>query len=368
MTSKLPILYVCNSPAVPAGVEKTVLMLLTGMDRERFEPRVVVNGPGPFADNVAELDVPCQVIAGGGRLRPGWLRQLKRVVREHHTRIVQLHLSRLNAPFLRRWGCGIVERLNMTRHASFRYPLQWRWLDLWTARWIDRFIVVSESLRDQFVARGYVPRKLKTIHNGVRLPDTLAARKLRGELGLDDQIRIIGTVGRLTEQKGMDKFIEVCAALAADRDDLHFVIAGAGELRKSLADQATAAGLTGRMTMLGYRQDVFDVLAGLDVLVYLSRWEPFANTLLEAMIVGTPVVASNVAGNREALAGGDAGGLLVPVDRPDVAAVAVRHILTETPLREDLARSGRLRAAEFTVADMVTRHQDLYTQLVEDLQ
>jgi len=354
------VLFLCNSPRTPAGVEKTVCLLLTHFDRDRVHPRVILNGEGPFADQLRDLNADVEIIPCTRRTSLEWRRRLRESLRRRPADVVQLHLSRLNAPLLRRSGAAVVERLNMTRDPRLRHPLAWPWLDRWTARWIDRFIVVSNTLRAAFFARGYPAYKLRVIHNGVEPPVRADSARLRRELGIADDAPVVGAVGRLTYQKGMDLFLEAVCELRNIDPRIQAVIAGDGELRSALVQQAEHLGIGSCMHFLGYRNNVWDVLAGIDVLLFLSRWEPFANTLLEAMAVGTPIVASDVDGNREALCNGDAGGVLVPPERADLAARAAAQVLTEPPLRAFLSASGRARARDFGVDRMVRLHEELY--------
>ena len=367
MNGPVQLVYLCNSPAVPAGVEKTVLLLLRHMDRERVVARVILNGDGPFAEQLRDLGCDVEVVPCRGRLSARWCRALRRSLAGRPAEVVQLHLSRVNAPLLRASGAAVVERLNMFRHRAFLYPLQWPWLDRFTSRWIDRFIVVSESLAGHFRGRGYPPEKLTVIHNGVIRPPSVDSDRLRVELAVPAGTRIVGAVGRLTEQKGMDTFLEAAALVAERMAAVHFVVAGDGELRELLEHKAWECGLSGRVSFLGFRRDVFDVLAGLDVLVYLSRWEPFANTLLEAMSLGIAVVASDVGGNSEAMRSGEVGGLLVEPESPEPAASAVLSLLSDPGRACRASETGRRRAEEFTVARMVRAHEEVYCELAEDV-
>ncbi len=361
-SERLRLVFLCNSPAVPAGVEKTTRLLLEHLDRDRFAPRVILNGEGPFADGLRELDVDLEVLPCRGRTSPAWRRALRMSLKQRPADVVQLHLSRLNAPLLRRTGARLVERLNMTRDPRIRHPLALPWLDRFTSRWIDRFIVVSETLRNAFLARGYPAHKLHVVHNGVQPPEAADPARLRRELGIAPGVPLIGAVGRLTPQKGMDCFVETVCELRTRHPTVRAVIAGDGELRAALEARVELCGLRNTLRFLGFRQDVWDILAGLDVLVLLSRWEPFANILLEAMAVGTPIVASNVAGNREALTEAETAGLLVPPERPDLAAEAVGRVLADPELHRRLSEGGSRRARDFTVERMVRQHEQVYVQ------
>ena len=367
VSDSLPIrlVFLCNAPAVPAGVEKTALLLYQHLDKERFDVRFILNGEGAFFGQLADAGADVEVIPCGRRVSFGWQKQLRRSLRQRPADVVQLHLSRLNAWWLRRFfpDTKSVERLNMTRHGYGGYPLRWKWLDCCTARWIDHFVVVSESLKQQFVSRGYPPEKMTVVYNGVSVSGGIPSSGLREELGIEADMPLIGTVGRLTEQKGMDVFLKAAAHIAEALPEARFVIAGEGELRSRLEAMARDLGLQENVLFLGYRQDVLNVIAGLDVMLYLSRWEPFANTLLEAMAVGSPVVATDVGGNREAVVDRESG-CLVPPENAKAASDAVLEIIRNNAFHEYLRRNAAERVEHFSVEEMARGHEKVYRNLV----
>lgn len=357
------LVFLCNAPAVPAGVEKTVLTLVDTLDPGRFDVRLVLNGRGPFHRALLERNADVEVIPHTRAYDPRWRRELRASLERRPADVVQLHLSRLNALLIKRHtSAAVVERLNMTRHGHGLYPLRWKWLDRFTARWIDRFIVVSESLKSQFVERGYPPEKLEVVTNGVDVPANPPPSPLREELGIAADQPLLGAVGRLTHQKGMDTFLRTAGHIAQNRPDAHFVIAGEGEERRRLERLAAELGVAQTTHFLGFRKDVPAVLSGLDVLLYLSRWEPFANTILEAMAVGTPVVASSVGGNAEAIQD-EVSGRLVPPEAPEEAATAAVALLGDPKRRAGIAERGLERVRDFSVARMVEGHQHVYQRL-----
>ena len=363
MMEMIKLLFLCNSTNTVAGNEKTVLLLAEHLDRAKFELRVVLDGYGPFYDRLCQLNVSTEVLPACGRYSVAWHRKLTRYLRGNNIDVCQLHMSRLNAPLLKRTGgVRVVERLNMTRHRDFFYPMRWRWLDRFSARWIDQFIVVSQTLRDQFIGRGYPESKLSVIYNGVDVPSELSASTLKSELGLPADTPVVGTLGRLTRQKGIDTFIKAAAMVHSRMGDVHFVVAGEGELREELEGLAKAEGLQERMHWLGYRQDAQNVLAGLDIAAVLSRWEPFANVILEAMAVGTPLVASKAGGNTEALDDG-VSGVLVPPEKPQDAANILCRLLEDKDKRKRMADAARERARRFSIDSMIEAHERLYRKL-----
>lgn len=356
----LKLTFICNSPRVPAGVEKTMLLLLEALPRHQIECSFILNGEGPFTEILRSKGAQIRVLPCSGRWSPSWHKQLLATLDKLSPDIVQLHLSRINAWALKRDrpSLPICERLNMTRHSSGFYPLQWAWLDRFTSRWIDAFIVVSASLKQDFLDRGYDPTKLSVIHNGVSVEQQTPA-DLRKELGLTANTVLIGTAGRLVPQKGIDTLLHAFSMLAPLRPELHLLIAGDGDQAAEL--RALSKTLPGfeRVHFCGFRQDAPAFIGGLDIFVYLSRWEPFANTVLEAMAMGTPIVATSVGGNAEAL--GTDCGLQVPPNDPSAAVAAVGLLLDDQRLVVRLKDNARERIRLYSVENMVAAHARFYT-------
>jgi glycosyltransferase involved in cell wall biosynthesis len=151
---------------------------------------------------------------------------------------------------------------------------------------------------------------------------------------------IVGTVGRLVAQKGMDVFLQAAGMTAPRRTDVTFVIAGDGPLRESCAAQMTALGLTGRAQMLGERGDVPALLQHLSVFVSASRWEGLPYALLEALAARRPIVATCVLGSEELIQDGVTG-LLVPPDDPESMSRAIVRLLDDPALAHRLGANGR---------------------------
>lgn len=222
-------------------------------------------------------------------------------------------------------------------------------------RWLDAVIVNAEEIRAGFVS--VMPEaadQVITIFDGIVPPEATApADALRNELGLPPDVRVIGTLARLERQKRIDRLLHALAALPAD---VHCIIAGEGPDRAKLEALATDLVLSARVHFLGFRRDVRTILDALDVFVLTSDWEGLANSMLEAMAVGVPVISTRVSGANSALgmeADGAAPGLVVDFDAAALSA-ALRQLLDDAALRARMGEIGRQRVrAKFDFARMV---------------
>ncbi len=200
----------------------------------------------------------------------------------------------------------------------------------YTMRWVDQVVVCSQSLSDYVVqAEGAPAGKVCEIPHGIRVNGVYAAPKgpsLRTELGIPEDCHLVGSLGRLTYQKGYDILLDALSQLPDE--NVHVLIAGTGEMLQSLQAQANRLGISERVHFAGYRRDVPRLLHEFDIYVQPSRFEGMPNAVLEAMAAELPVIASAVDGHCELIEDGTSG-WLVPVGTPDAIAEAVSEVLMD---------------------------------------
>jgi glycosyltransferase involved in cell wall biosynthesis len=207
-------------------------------------------------------------------------------------------------------------------------------------------IAVSASTRDDLVRRGMRPELIQVIPNGIDVerlaPDPSVPKFERPTLLF---------LGRLKRYKRVDLVVEAVAALAREGLDVELLVAGEGEARDSLRSCAMRLGVEGRVRLLGFvgEDRKLELMRRAWVHVLASRKEGWGISVLEAAACGTPSVASDSPGLREAVSDGETG-LLVP--HGDVAALAgaVGRLLRDEPLRERLGSGARAFAEGFSWA------------------
>jgi glycosyltransferase involved in cell wall biosynthesis len=189
-----------------------------------------------------------------------------------------------------------------------------------------RIVAVSNALADELVGLGLRRERIVVQHNGVD-GDVFAPRdrqEARAALGLPPQRRLVGYVGRLSLEKGVDVLVEAMAELVRrDPRPADLVIVGAGPLDPALRARIAALALGDRVRFAGHRghDELPQWLAALDVLCLPSRREGCPNVVLEALASGRPVVASRVGGLPELLRHDN--GVLVPPGHPEQLARAL---------------------------------------------
>ncbi|MCR4295870.1 MAG: glycosyltransferase [Elusimicrobia bacterium] len=227
----------------------------------------------------------------------------------------------------------------------------------------DLLIAECDASRDFLVGRlGYAPGKVRTIRNGVELAgwpiSKVDRQKRRMELRLGSGDVLIGGVGRLDKQKGFSTLIEAMSRLK--KTDLRCVILGEGPERARLEAQIRRHELEKRVWLYGERADIVTWLSAFDIACLPSLWEGLPNTLLEAMALGLPVVASAVDGVPEVVANGKTG-VLVPPAAPAALAKALKELADSPERRAALGAAAHAAVVEkFTVRRMMDEYQDAY--------
>jgi glycosyltransferase involved in cell wall biosynthesis len=252
-----------------------------------------------------------------------------------------------------------------TRERIFYYPAE-RWM---LARF-PHVIAVSSEIANRLVQAGMPRGRITTVLNGI---DTQAFRHdpsriapSRASLNLSSATAIIGSVGRLERQKRFDLLIEAVAILRRQQRDVTLVIAGDGSLAPALRLKAEQEGIAGACVFAGHRTDVVDVLHAFDVFVQSSEYEGTPNCVLEAMAVGTPVVATTVGGTAELITDG-VHGLLVPPHDPAALAASIATALDDRDSSARRAAAARVRIeTELSFETRMRTVEQLYEAVAED--
>jgi glycosyltransferase involved in cell wall biosynthesis len=207
---------------------------------------------------------------------------------------------------------------------------------------------ISQSALDHFmkVFGDYVQPKTVTdvIHNSVDTrrfkPDKHLRASARGLLDVPQNAVVIGAAARLERQKRPDKLVSVYKELKMTFPDLYLVLVGTGSMEAGLREQVRQLGIRDSVVFAGWQPNVERILPALDMAVHLSSNEGFGTATVEAMACGLPVVATEVPGTRDILAGGNSG-ILVPVDDMKATVEACKLVLSSEALRRQLGLNGR---------------------------
>jgi glycosyltransferase involved in cell wall biosynthesis len=229
----------------------------------------------------------------------------------------------------------------------------------------DVFIASSPSEAEQVRTHRLVPQgRLAVVPNAIELqPPPPSSHDVRMKLGVPADTPIVGTVARLVPQKGPEVFVRACAAIAHHAPDARFVLVGDGPLTDLVESEITRLGLDDRFLLLQHCNEGPRIITQFDVFALPSRYEAGAAFApMEAMRAGTPVVLTDVVGNRDAVEDGTSG-FIVPVDAPDALADRVIRLLDDATMRQSFATAATDRLAQrFDIRGAAARLRDVYAQ------
>ncbi len=297
---------------------------------------------------------------------------LRRALATHEPQIVNTHGSQDT------WAMAVARRLVpadarpvqlYTRHNTKRVrdTAANRWL---FGRGIDGLLVVAPEVRDRFRAfidagvldEAMIPAIHSPLRPDVASPERAPDReKVRREIGADAADVLVGTVARLVPDKGQEYLIEALGQLAGELPRLSLVLAGDGDGEAALRARTAALGLDGRVHFLGYRDDVNDVYAALDIAALPAvDCDASSGMIKEALASRVPVVATEIGAARE-LTGEGRYGLVVPPRDADALARALREMVADLPVwRERAADGERFVRETFTRERMIEQLEAAY--------
>ncbi len=360
------ILFVSTSTTV-GGAEKTLFALATLLDHRRFSVSSVVSlkPEGHYARRLRDQGVPVHSLDVQGSARPADASRLAAIIDRERPDVV--HAVMYQAIQLARMAkkrSAVPFKLITSPRVNYRSR---SWPSLLVDRWLkerdDLLIAECEASRRFLLTRlGYAPKKVIVIRNGVDLAgwsvSKIDRQKKRMELRLNSGDLLVGAVGRLDRQKGFGTLIEAMARLKDAA--VKCAIVGDGPERGRLEALIRKHELEKSVWLLGERGEIPSWLSAFDLYCLPSLWEGLPNSLLEAMALGLPVVASRVDGVPEAVTDGK-DGLLVPPSRPAALAQALRALAADASRRAALGAAAKAAVSErFTLRRMIAEYEDAY--------
>ena len=230
------------------------------------------------------------------------------------------------------------------------------------ALFTQQLLAVGKQVQDDLIAAGIGnSNKFAVMPPGLQLAKVPSKHEARIELGLDQNQIFCAFIGRITQIKRPDRFLDVVAKIKTDGIKVKFIVAGAGEQLQYCQDRVTSENLP--VTFLGWREDIEVVLAAADFVILTSDNEGTPLSLIQAGMVGIPVVATNVGSTNEIVVNGKTGFLTdLSVDQ---LVTAVTKLSGNSELRAQMGSEGReYSLARYGVVRLVRNHEDLYHELI----
>lgn len=373
----MKILQLVNKPQ-RRGAEIFASQLGAALCRQGHETRTAYLYPHP-EPNALPLQPDDYMLAGRAGhplekagLQPRLLQNLRRVIAAFQPDVVQV-------------GGGRTVKYGAL--ASLFYPAR-RWILIcrnigqagdWVNGWphrlvyrrlvmprVDGVVSVTQANLEDFRALYQLPAPMTCIPTGIE-PDSLRPGRsraaVRRETNTPPEAPVVLFVGSLSPAKRPDRLLRVVRQAVAHRPDLHLWLIGDGPLRAELEQQAAALGLAGQVRFLGVRSDVGDYMQAAALLLLTSDSEGIPRVILEAGLMGLPVVSSRVGGIAEFVVSGQTG-LLAPPEAEDELAQAVVQLLDAPDARREMGQQAQaLIEANYTTAHIARQYLAFYRQV-----
>jgi len=347
------------------GGEQQTLYLVEGLARRGYPVTLVCQAGLPLHERARTLPIEIVPMRVHGELDPVAIVRLARLIRGRDIDIVHMHTPHAHtlgcaaSVLARRGRCVVTRRVAFSTRRSI--------LSGWKYRWnVDRYVAVSHAVKDVMVRDGIDADRITVVHSCTD-PDRCRRAEsvpVRAELHLDPTAPLIGNVAHLAPNKGHRHLIDAMPRILDTLPRAHLVIVGTGKIYEYLVARAAELDISRSVTFLGFRDDVPNVIKAFDVHVTASLMEGFPTTILDAMMCGVPVVATDTGGVAEMIVDGE-NGLLVSPGQPAALADAILNVLTDEALAARFVEAGRRTSCrDFSTDVMVEKNLDVYRQVM----
>jgi glycosyltransferase involved in cell wall biosynthesis len=369
---KVHILYIITNLAL-GGAQKNALYALDNLDSAKYEKYFISAPCGGLYTDIDQYS----------GIKFHFLNCLKRKIslvndilaffalwrfmREHKISLVHTHSSK--AGIIGRWAAkfakvGIIIHTvhGWSFHQNMRKPIKavYVFLEQCTAKITTRFIVVSQNdLQKGLEHKIGNAQQYSLIRYGIEI-SKFCQKKQQDS----DKRKIVGMIACLKPQKNPLDFIKAAEIIAKTNKAVDFICIGDGGLRQKMENAITRLGLSGQIRLLGWRKDIADLIATMDIVMLCSLWEGLPIALLEAMAAAKPIVAYDTDGVREAVLNNKNGYLVEPGDVKGLAK-KIQELLADPELAKTMGQAGceLIKASEFNADCMIEKIETLYAQL-----
>ncbi|MCP4716564.1 MAG: glycosyltransferase [Deltaproteobacteria bacterium] len=355
------------------GTEKHLLDLLPGLTRDYRLTVILLAEPGCPMDNyIAALHghaIETYRINIRRDMDPRCFVQLYSLLKKMQPALVHTHLIHGDLYGITAARLAGIRTIVSTKHNddTFRKNAVLNLLNRFVNKRLNRAIAISHWIK-AFICdvEKMPPDRIETIHYGLPAPpapNNPAA--VRTELGYSPELLVLGIIARLVEQKGHSCLIEAFAEAHARNPRIRLLIVGDGPLNSTLKDLVRMHQLSGVIRFTGYRTDITELLAAIDIFIHPSLWEGFGLAILEAMAAAKPIISSRVSAIPE-LIEDRVSGLLVPPGSSSELAQAITRLCSDSNLRSDLGLNAARRWQEhFSLEPMVRKTGAFYESILK---
>jgi glycosyltransferase involved in cell wall biosynthesis len=349
------------------GGQAQALLLMREL-RARGVTQKLLAPPGPLAEKALAQGLELERWSPASELDVVAMNNARAILKNFAPEVVHCHSAHAHATGVPAARWAGVPAVVVSRRVDFRVRTNLM-SRLKYAMPVDRYLCISEGVRAAMLASGVEATRLSLVPSGVDLAEVRAggtrpAPSLKTIAGLPSDSEIIGTVASLAPHKNHALLLDAAREVVTARPRAHFVWLGEGECRAALERQRHALGLEARVHLLGFRDDALALMTQFDVFALSSYLEGLCTSLLDAQVLGVPIVATAVGGVPEVVSD-ERTGRLVRALEPSAMARALIGALTDPARRAGWAEAAKTSVEAFGIAHTAERTLDVYREVLE---
>jgi len=367
--NKTRIMHIAQSAG---GVDRYIRMLLKYLNPNKYENIFVCSQDFKEIDYrglvVVFKQIDMQRTIGLSDIKA--ILAVRKLIKKYHPDIVYAHSSKAGA-IVRVADIGLKNHCIYNPHGwafnmqcTKKEQITYTIIEKVAGYFCKKIVCISDAEKKSALDKKICKEdKLQVIFSGVDIvayESQIHNSIKRADLEIPENAFVIGTVGRISQQKAPDVFIKAAKMIKSEIPSAHFIIVGNGELEKQIREYAMNNGLSSSLHITGWVENPTSYIELFDVATLLSRWEGFGLVLPEYMMVGKPIVASNVDAIPNIIKDG-VNGLLVEVDDIESICKAIMKIHNNSKLKNNLVRQGiEIVHRRFDVRRMAKEHEKLF--------
>jgi glycosyltransferase involved in cell wall biosynthesis len=355
------------------GMEKHLLTLLPGLNKQPHEIVFLLltdpQNPVPdYLESLKQQGITAHPVTIRHDIDPFCFLAIVKYLMQQKPALVHTHLMHGDLYGIAAARCAGIKTIISSKHNddAFRVRQPLKIINYVLNRNTLKIIAISNWIaRFTQNAEGAAHEKIRTIYYGIEPVQTVSDRNaLRVSLNMESDDIVVGIIARLVEQKGHRYLIDAFAKAVTENSRMRLLIVGSGELEEELQKQVKQLGLQDNVVFTGYRTDTAEILHAIDIFAHPSLWEGFGLSVLEAMNMGKPVVATSVSALPE-LIDDTVTGFLVPPRDVNSLSEAILNLAGNPSLRQQMGAGGQQRCRSFfSVARMIQETRSLYTEVL----
>jgi glycosyltransferase involved in cell wall biosynthesis len=371
---KINILHIYQNSKI-GGVQQQLLSLFKAYNRERFNPIFCCLGPKQEMGKEIEgtgIEFISLNKLRYNRFSPGIVLELHRLMKIKQIHVVRTHRYRSNlygrlAAFSS--GIPVIIASVHDNYRTDKRPKR-RIMNHILSKITDKIVAVSEDVKEDIIRYDRIdPSKVQVIPNGIdleRFNPEKNTSNIRKEFSLEEDDIVIGFIGRIVPAKGLEYLLYALPYLKEEFKSIKLLIIGEGSLVEEFKEKAKKNNIFDNILFTGVRRDIPEILASIDIFVMPSTAEGLPNSLLEAMAMGKPVVATKVGGIPEVIRNGFNGILIPPRDHRELA-MAIKNLIGNSQLAVKMGQAARnFVLNNHSIVEIAQKWQTLYLSILRE--